>query len=223
LTPTRDWHNLGITNSTKSSSTLFSINYFDHQGLVKYTDFQRFNIRLNSTYKLWENRIRVGENLPLEEYVNVSNTEFTRDELLSKFSQDFERAAALLPYTQTDLGRVTKYAAYAYVAKINLYRAYKQNDETHAVTGIDETLLQKAVDYCDSVALGGFGLLPDFQNLCEVEHEHGVETVFGTEYSIDDGTINGRINWSNLLNTPRGPAYGGGRTVYRLVCRGKIR
>jgi hypothetical protein len=149
------------------------------------------------------------ENLPLKEYVNVSNTEFSRDELLEKYMQDFERAASLLPYTQTDLGRITKYAAFAYIAKVNLYRAYKQNDETHAVTGIDVNLLQKTIDYCDSVAIGNFGLLPDFQNLSEVEHEHGIETVFGTEYSIDDGTTYGRINWSNLLNVPRGPAYGG--------------
>lgn len=150
------------------------------------------------------------EYLPLDEYVNVSNTEFSRDQLLGKIADDFTRAASLLPFTQTDKGRITKYAAYAYIAKVNLYRAYKQDDETHQLIGTpDQTLLNKVVDYCDSVALGGFGLLSDFQQLCEVEYEHGVETVFGTEYSINDGTTYGRINWSNLLNVPRGPAYGG--------------
>jgi hypothetical protein len=150
------------------------------------------------------------ENLPLEDYVKVSNVEFSRDELLEKIGAEFEQAVQLLPYTQEQKGRVTKYAAYAYVAKTNLYRAYKQDERTHAVTGVpDAGLLQKVVNYCDSVALGGFDLLPDFQNLDEIEFEHGKESVFETEYSIDDGTENGRINWSNLLNVPRGPAYGG--------------
>ncbi|MDR0541917.1 MAG: RagB/SusD family nutrient uptake outer membrane protein, partial [Dysgonamonadaceae bacterium] len=157
------------------------------------------------------NRIPLfDENLPLEDYAKVSNTEFSRDEILEQLGVEFEAAATLLPPVQADKGRITKYAAFAYVAKTNLYRAYKQNDETHAIVGSpDATLLQKVVDYCDNVALGGFDLLADFQNLDEIEYEHGRESVFETEYSVDDGTTNGRINWSNLLNTPRGPAYSG--------------
>ncbi|GHT78063.1 glycan metabolism protein RagB [Bacteroidia bacterium] len=157
------------------------------------------------------NRIPLfDENLPLEDYAKVSNTEFSRDEILKQLGAEFEAAAALLPPVQADKGRVTKYAAFAYVAKTNLYRAYKQDDETHALTGSpDADLLKKVVDYCDSVALGGFDLLMDFQNLDEIEYEHGRESVFETEYSVDDGTTNGRINWNNLLNVPRGPAYSG--------------
>jgi len=149
------------------------------------------------------------ENVAIADYVKISNTQFTRDQLLEKISSEFSAAANLLPATQPEKGRVTKYAALAYEAKVILYRAYPQ-DANNAYTGTaTPALLNKVVALCDSVSLGGYGLLPDFQQLAEVEHEHGPESVFGIEYSISDGTTNGRINWSNLLNVPKGPAYSG--------------
>ncbi|MDD4971294.1 MAG: RagB/SusD family nutrient uptake outer membrane protein [Paludibacter sp.] len=149
------------------------------------------------------------ENVAIADYVKISNTEFTRDQILEKIANEFSAAAKLLPETQPEKGRVTKYAALAYEAKAILYRAYPQ-DAKNAFTGtVNSTLLNKVVTLCDSVSLGGYGLLPDFQQLAEVEHEHGPESVFCIEYSINDGTTNGRINWSNLLNVPKGPAYSG--------------
>ncbi|HWJ27646.1 MAG TPA: RagB/SusD family nutrient uptake outer membrane protein, partial [Flavisolibacter sp.] len=113
-----------------------------------------------------------------------------------------------LPATQTEKGRATKYAALAYEAKVTLYRAYKQKADNTLET-IDQTLLNKVVSLCDEVAKGGYGLLADFQWLSEVEHENSQESVFAVQYSKNDGTANGRINWSNLLNAPKGPAYSG--------------
>lgn len=148
------------------------------------------------------------ENVELKDYVNISNTEFTRDEILEKIAKEFEEAAALLPTSQPEVGRADKYAALAYQAKVNLYRAYKQ-DANNQVVSIDQTLLSKVVTLCDEVTAGGYQLLSDFQQLAEVEFEHGTESVFGIEYSINDGTTLGRINWSNLVCTPRGPVYSG--------------
>ena len=52
-------------------------------------------------------------------------------------------------------------------------------------------------------------LLNDFQKLDQLEYENGVESVFAVQYSMDDETDGaGNINWSNLLNAPKGP-YGG--------------
>lgn len=148
------------------------------------------------------------ENVATEDYIKISNVEFSRDQILEKIAKELEEAADLLPNTQPEKGRVTKYAAKAYQAKVTLYRAYKQNDN-NTPAGIDAAMLSKVVSLCDEVAAGGYGLLDDFQQLAEVEHEHGRESIFGIEYSIEDGTKNGRINWSNLLNVPKGPAYGG--------------
>ncbi len=51
--------------------------------------------------------------------------------------------------------------------------------------------------------------LNDFQKLDQLEYENGVESVFAVQYSMDDETDGaGNINWSNLLNAPKGP-YGG--------------
>ncbi|MDP4209226.1 MAG: RagB/SusD family nutrient uptake outer membrane protein [Bacteroidota bacterium] len=149
------------------------------------------------------------ENVAISDYVNIPNNQYTRDQILGMIANEFSAAAKLLPVNQPEAGRVTKYAALAYEAKAMLYRAYKQNADNTVTSAPDQTLLTRVVTLCDSVALGGYDLLPDFQQLAEVEHEHGPESVFGIEYSINDGTTNGRINWSNLLNVPKGLAYSG--------------
>lgn len=148
------------------------------------------------------------EQVAIADHVKIPNNEFTRDQILEKIAKEFADAAALLPPTQPEKGRATKYAAKAYQAKATLYRAYKQNDN-NTVASVDQALLNQVVTLCEEAAQGGYDLLPDFQQLAMVEHENGVESVFSIQYSVSDGTTNGRINWSNLLNAPRGPAYNG--------------
>ncbi|MCQ6960750.1 RagB/SusD family nutrient uptake outer membrane protein [Mucilaginibacter aquariorum] len=150
------------------------------------------------------------ENVELENYPKISNTEFTRDQILEKIAAEFAAAADLLPATQPEPGRATKFAAKAYQAKVTLYRAYKQNND-NTVASIDNGLLNNVVTLCDEVINnGGYQLLPDFQQLSEAEHDNSKESVFAVQYSIADGTNAGRINWSNLLNAPRGPYSGDG-------------
>jgi len=60
-------YNISVTTSNDNISSMFSFNFFDQNGLIKYTNFQRFNIRLNNTYSFLKNKVRLGENL------NVSN------------------------------------------------------------------------------------------------------------------------------------------------------
>lgn len=144
---------------------------------------------------------------------DLSNVEFTRDEILEKIATDFETAASILPESHTDLGRINKYNAAAMAAKVNLYRAYKQDDQTHRVTGTDAALLQKVVTYCDQIINSGrYGLLDNFQDLDKVSTgDNSREGVFQVQYSMNDGTNDGgRINWSNLLNAPQGPYHGDG-------------
>jgi starch-binding outer membrane protein, SusD/RagB family len=149
------------------------------------------------------------ENLQPGNYAKISNDEFSRDQILEKIAKELGDAAALLPAAQSQPGRATKYAAKAYQAKVTLYRAYKQN-ERNDVTGVDAGLLNQVVALCDEVTTnGGYGLLDDFQKLSQGEYDNSKESVFAVQYSKSDGTANGRINWSNLLNAPKGPAYSG--------------
>ena len=71
--------------------------------------------------------------LPENEYVNVRNDEFTREEHLDRIANDLLEAAESLPETQTQIGRINKRAALAYAAKVKLYQAYEQDPQTNAV------------------------------------------------------------------------------------------
>ncbi|MDR1624379.1 MAG: TonB-dependent receptor [Tannerellaceae bacterium] len=58
-------YNVSFVKADKISNQLFSVGYFDQQGLVKYTDFKRLTSRFNSEYKLFDNHLRLGENMSL--------------------------------------------------------------------------------------------------------------------------------------------------------------
>lgn len=55
-------YNLSVSNGNEKSNSFFSLGYYDNQGLVKYTDFKRFSVRMNSDYKLLDGLITIGEN-----------------------------------------------------------------------------------------------------------------------------------------------------------------
>lgn len=152
------------------------------------------------------------ENVEISQYPDIPNNEFTRDEILSMLAKEMLDAAEQLPASQPEVGRIHKYIALAYAAKIKLYQAYQQDEITHAVTSINKELLREVVSLCDQVTASiRYGLLDDFQGLDLVTNENGKESVFAIQYSMNDGTESaGRINWSNLLNSPGGGSpYGG--------------
>jgi hypothetical protein len=150
------------------------------------------------------------ENVELENYILIPNDEFTRDELLGKIAEELALAATMLPETQSEIGRITKYAALSYEAKVKLYQAYVQ-DDNNQVTSIDKNLLNEVTALCDQVINSTkYGLNADFQQLDLVEYENGKESIFSVQYSVGDGAVDGgRVNWSNLLNSPSGPGYSG--------------
>jgi hypothetical protein len=154
------------------------------------------------------------ENVDTPDYTSISNDEYTRDQILSMIAQELDDAAKALPETQPEVGRIHKYIALAYEAKVKLYQAYQQDEQTHRVTSINKELLQEVVKLIDQViASGRYSLLNDFQGLDLVANENGSESVFAIQYSMNDGTPSGgRINWSNLLNSPAGssPYHGDG-------------
>ncbi len=153
----------------------------------------------------------IDEDLKVSEYVDVPNDQFTRKEHLARIAADLLDAADQLPDRQTEVGRINRNIALAYAAKVKLYEAYEQDEETHAVTGINKALLREVVELIDQVK--GYDLLTDFQQLDMIDYENGSESVFAVQYSMNDGSSDGgRINWSNLLNSPGGnsPYHGDG-------------
>ncbi len=153
----------------------------------------------------------IDEDLKVSEYVDVPNDQFTRKEHLARIAGDLLDAAEDLPEKQGEVGRINRNIALAYAAKVKLYEAYEQDEQTHAVTGVNKQLLREVVDLIDEVK--GYDLLTDFQQLDMIAYENGPESVFSVQYSMNDGSSDGgRINWSNLLNSPGGnsPYHGDG-------------
>ena len=150
------------------------------------------------------------ENVDINAYDRISNTEFTRDEILGKIALELTEAAEVLPERQPEVGRINKYIAYAYAAKVKLYQAYKQDDKTNLVVGVDKGLMKEVVELCGKLD-GKYDLLDDFQKLDLVQYENGIESVFAVQFSMNDGSGGaGCYNQSNLLNAPQGPYSGDG-------------
>jgi hypothetical protein len=144
-------------------------------------------------------------NMQEEDYNNLSNTEYSNDEAWQQIINDLTDAYAVLPATQTEKGRPTKAAAAAFLAKVYLYKAYRQdNAATNQVTSISEEDLQKVVDYTAPDIFTAYGLESDLHNNFrpEPQYENGKESIWAIQYSKDDGTLWGNLNFSNRLIVP---------------------
>ena len=149
-------------------------------------------------------------NLKQEDYNTLSNTEFNNDEGWQQIINDVEYAYSVLPVKQTDKGRPSKAAAAAFLTKAYLYKAYRQDDPSSTqVTSINREDLLKVIEYSnpDIYSAGGFDLEADFHNNFrpETQYENGVESIWAMQYSINDGTKNGNLNWSYGLIVPNIP------------------
>lgn len=148
--------------------------------------------------------------LTYDEYNTLSNHEYTNDEGWALIARDLEEAYAVLPVKQADNGRPTKAACAAFLAKVYLYKAYRQDDaSSNQVTSVDADDLKKVIQYTDPAiyAAGGYGLEKDIHNNFrpEDQYENGCESLWAIQYSRNDGSTYGNLNWSYGLITPNIP------------------
>ncbi|MBC6991210.1 RagB/SusD family nutrient uptake outer membrane protein [Hymenobacter sp. BT491] len=114
-------------------------------------------------------------------------------ELWKNIENEFLLAQANLPAKQTDLGRVTKGSATAYLAKLYLYT----KDYPKVITTVDALL-----------ATGLYRLNDNYHDNFDPTKEHGPESLFAIERSIRDGTPNNfRGSLDERLLNPGGPYY----------------
>ena len=140
-----------------------------------------------------------------DDYNNLSNTEYTNDQAWQQIINDLEDAYKVLPVTQADKGRPTKAAAAAFLAKVYLYKAYHQDDtKSHKVTSINEAELKKVIEYTDPSIYSGYGLESDLHNNFrpEEQFENGKEAIWSIQYSKNDGTTYGNLNFAYRLIVP---------------------
>ena len=145
----------------------------------------------------------IDETVAIEDYGTISNIALSNDELWQKIADDFKAAYDNLPESQgTDVGRANKYSAAAYLAKTYLYKAYRQ-DATHNVTEINAEDLKQVLTFSNEVMSSDYGLEDDFAyNFLPGSYENGKESLFAIQHSTDDGTLYGRLNFSDALNVP---------------------
>ena len=152
----------------------------------------------------------MDEHLTTAQYNELSNKQYSNDEGWQLIIDDLEEAYKTLPVTQADKGRPTKAAAAAFLTKVYLYKAYHQDDpNTNEVTSINKDDLAKVVEYSDPAiyTAGGYGLESDFHNNFrpEEQYENGKESIWAMQYSKNDGTKYGNLNWSYGLIVPNIP------------------
>lgn len=162
-----------------------------------------FWLKVLFKYPVW-----ADSSVPKAELNKVPNNKYTNDELWNKLADDFQFAVDNLPAVQTEIGRASKVAAWAYLAKIRLYQAYEQN-ENHQVVQINTERLNQVVQLCQQVISSGkHKLANDFAELFLCEYENGPESIFAVQYSQDDGTKNGKIQLATGVCYNLAPEYG---------------
>ncbi len=150
----------------------------------------------------------VDETIPVEEYKNISNRALTDKQGWEYIIQEFRYAADNLTDPTGELGRINKWMAKAYLAKALLYAAYEQ-DEKNNVISIDQKKLKEVVSITDEIiASGRYGLADDFADNFLWETQNGKESIFAIQYSVNDGTMFGRLDFGAMLNYPMNSEYG---------------
>lgn len=107
---------------------------------------------------------------------------------------DFEFAVANLPETQTEVGRATKGAAQAYLAKVYIYQQ-KYADA--------RPLLQSVINS------GKYGLMDCFRQAFDMDFKNQKESIFAIQHIVNDDTDDSdNGNWGEVLNHNWGSAEG---------------
>lgn len=153
---------------------------------------------------IFKNIPYITEDLSQEDIEATSN-DLPNDELWNAIAEDFLFAYNNLPQSQEEVGRADRNAAAAYLAKLRLYQAYEQNEQ-HQVTAINTSRLEEVITYADEVT---GSLEPDFGNNFLDGFDNGPESIWAAQFSINDGTVVGRVSFVTGLNSPHGsPLYG---------------
>ena len=58
-------YDLSISNGSEKGNYSFSADYYKNQGIIQTTEFKRISIRMNSSYKFFNDKLTIGENFSL--------------------------------------------------------------------------------------------------------------------------------------------------------------
>ncbi len=55
-------YNLSVSNGTSRGNYILSGSYYNHQGIIKHSEFERFSFRINTDYALIPGKLKIGQN-----------------------------------------------------------------------------------------------------------------------------------------------------------------
>ena len=121
------------------------------------------------------------------------------DEIYALIMEDLDQAIRLLPkrseYTQANMGRATKEAAMAELARV--YLTYYQDYEHY----------QLVVDLCEEIRKMGYQLEADYADLWNPAKQNGVESIFEVQYygktNYDFWSNENQASWLSTFTGPR--------------------
>lgn len=91
-------HNLSFSSGNETSNSFFSLGYFKQDGTLKYTGFDRYTFRANTSFDLG-NRITVGENFSLS---FSNNTDVNTNSILGSPIYGAFRMQSIVPLRNTN-------------------------------------------------------------------------------------------------------------------------
>jgi starch-binding outer membrane protein, SusD/RagB family len=144
--------------------------------------------------KLWNNIPFVDETITYAAgNYRVHNTE----DAWPKIMEDFDFARTNLAETNSNVGRVNKWAAEAFYGKALLYQGKFADALTVFNNVIDNGVTTKGIKYA---------LAPSFHQLFNADFENNdavrAESIFAYEASVNDGSGGANANFDNILNFP---------------------
>lgn len=133
--------------------------------------------------------VYIDEITPVDKIPSIENS-FDTTFLWSKIEGDLNAAIPVLPNSQPELGRINKLVAYAFLAKAKLFQK-KWED---------------VITYTNFVLAGPYKLVDDLEKLYSAPGYGNDENVFAIQYSINDGSEYGNLDFGNLINSPDSPS-----------------
>ena len=136
--------------------------------------------------KMWNKVPYISEAIYKRDDPNSTKVPNTAD-IWANIEKDFSDAAAVLPATQAQKGRATKWAAMTYLAKAYMFQ------KKYAAA---KTLLE------DVYKNSGKKLMPNFHDNYRNITNNNAESIFEVEFSVNDGSTGNNGNAGDNLNWP---------------------
>ncbi len=112
---------------------------------------------------------------------DVESTKVPNDrEIWPLIEADFEAAAAALPDTQAEVGRPTKWAAKAFLAKAKMFQGWDSSGSANVGKLTEAKALLDEI-----VGTGRYSLVPKFEDNFLVNTRNNAESIFEVQYAVN--------------------------------------